>query len=30
MQLALHHYVFDLDSGECLSGNCRLATERID
>jgi UDP-MurNAc hydroxylase len=26
----LHHYVFDLDTGECLSGNCRLATRRID
>lgn len=25
----LHHYVFDLDTGECLSGNCRLATRRI-
>jgi UDP-MurNAc hydroxylase len=26
----LHHYVFDLDTGECLSGNCRLASRRID
>lgn len=26
----LHHYVFDLDTGDCLSGNCRLATRRID
>jgi UDP-MurNAc hydroxylase len=26
----LHHYVFDLDTGECLSGNCRLATRRIE
>jgi UDP-MurNAc hydroxylase len=24
-----HHYVFDLDTGECLTGNCRLRTQRI-
>ncbi|MCB9507700.1 MAG: MBL fold metallo-hydrolase [Myxococcales bacterium] len=25
----LHHYTFDLDSGECKTGNCRLQTRRL-
>lgn len=25
-----HHYVFDLDSGECESGNCTLRTRKLD
>ncbi len=24
-----HHYVFDLETGECLTGNCRLRTRRV-
>jgi UDP-MurNAc hydroxylase len=24
-----HHYVFDLDTGDCFSGNCRLQTKRL-
>lgn len=25
-----HHYVFDLDSGRCLTGNCTLKTKKLD
>jgi UDP-MurNAc hydroxylase len=25
-----HHYEFDLDTGECLTGNCELRTRRLD
>ncbi len=25
-----HHYVFDLDTGRCLTGNCTLRTRRLD
>ena len=25
-----HHYVFDLDSGQCLTGNCVLRSRRVD
>lgn len=26
----LHHYEFDLESGECKTGNCRINTRRLD
>ena len=25
-----HHYIFDLDTGECLTGNCTLRTKKLE